>query len=311
MTGCESATVNSDSEINNLKSSGVFEIKNPYLKDLDEDVLFHLQLSTKKHDLKAMFHDVRFVCMGGTARRMRDFANFIMKELGYKLSSGSELEDLTARGHRYSMYKVGCVLCVSHGIGPSSINILLHELIKLMYYAEVSNPVFFRTGTSGGIDVPAGTVVIATEALNDYLEPIFEVTILGKRVRKPAVLDQNLVKELKKASEKLDFPVLLGATVSNDHFYESTAMKVSAICEHTDKDRKEYYERLKFFNVLNMDMEAVALAAITRAVGIRAAVVNVVVNDAFLEEGEAPTEQMVQEWQKRPMKIIVQYIKEH
>lgn len=51
--------------------------------------------------------------MGGTARRMRDFANFIMKELGYKLSSGSELEDLTARGHRYSMYKVGCVLCVS------------------------------------------------------------------------------------------------------------------------------------------------------------------------------------------------------
>lgn len=56
---CRSATVNSDSEINNLKSSGVFEIKNPYLKDLDEDVLFHLQLSTKKHDLKAMFHDVR------------------------------------------------------------------------------------------------------------------------------------------------------------------------------------------------------------------------------------------------------------
>lgn len=64
---------------------------------------------------------------------------------------------------------------LQHGIGPSSINILLHELIKLMYYAEVSNPVFFRTGTSGGIDVPAGTVVIATEALNDYLEPIFEV----------------------------------------------------------------------------------------------------------------------------------------
>lgn len=68
-------------------------------------------------------------------------------------------------------------------------------------------------------------------------------------------------------------------------YISGTAMKVSAICEHTDKDRKEYYERLKFFNVLNMDMEAVALAAITSAVGIRAAVVNVVVNDAFSEEG--------------------------
>lgn len=62
-------------------------------------------------------------------------------------------------------------------------------------------------------------------------------------------------------------------------------MKTAAICEHTDNDRKEYYNSLKLKNALNMDMEAVAIASITHMVGIRAAVVNVVVNDCFLDEG--------------------------
>ena len=60
-------------------------------------------------------------------------------------------------------------------MGHSSIMILLHELIKLMQYAKVRDPIFIRMGTSGGIDVPSGTVVIATQALNDYLEPCFEM----------------------------------------------------------------------------------------------------------------------------------------
>lgn len=60
-------------------------------------------------------------------------------------------------------------------MGYPSIMILLHELIKLMQYAKVRDPIFFRLGTSGGVDVPAGTIVIATKALNDYLEPYFEM----------------------------------------------------------------------------------------------------------------------------------------
>ena len=45
---------------------------------------------------------------------------------------------------RYSMYKVGPVLAVSHGMGQPSAAILLHEVIKLMHHAGVKDPVFFR-----------------------------------------------------------------------------------------------------------------------------------------------------------------------
>jgi len=56
--------------------------------------------------------------MGGTVDRMKNFAEYLRKEL--QLPDDGELQDLTGRGHRYStytvgcsVYKFGCVLCVN------------------------------------------------------------------------------------------------------------------------------------------------------------------------------------------------------
>ena len=64
-------------------------------------------------------------------------------------------------------------LFFQHGIGVPSLQILLHEIIKLMYYAKVRNPVFFRIGTSGGIGVKPGTVVISNGAVDEMINPYF------------------------------------------------------------------------------------------------------------------------------------------
>lgn len=48
----------------------------------------------------------QFVCMGGTPKRMENFAHFIMGEIGYKLPAGTQLQDISAFSYRYSMYKV-------------------------------------------------------------------------------------------------------------------------------------------------------------------------------------------------------------
>ena len=61
-----------------------------------------------------------------------------------------------------------------HGIGVSSLQILLHEAIKLMYYAKVKNPVFFRIGTSGGIGINPGTVVVSNGAVDEMVMPYHE-----------------------------------------------------------------------------------------------------------------------------------------
>jgi hypothetical protein len=44
----------------------------------------------------------QFVCMGGTPNRMESFAKLIMKELGYKIPTGTDLVDISRHSHRYT-----------------------------------------------------------------------------------------------------------------------------------------------------------------------------------------------------------------
>jgi uridine phosphorylase len=55
---------------------------------------------------------LQFVCMGGTPKRMEQFAYYIMEEIGHKLPAGTMLQDISQYSYRYSMYKVGPVLSI-------------------------------------------------------------------------------------------------------------------------------------------------------------------------------------------------------
>lgn len=94
-----------------LTPDGRVELSNPNLKELEYDTLYHLALDTKNFDLEAMFGDVKFVCMGGTDKRMEDFANLCAQEFGVP----TPLENITKASQRYAMFKVGPVLSVSVG----------------------------------------------------------------------------------------------------------------------------------------------------------------------------------------------------
>merc|ERR1719402_349901 len=136
---------------------------------MEADILYHIGLDSKIHDLKEMFGDVKYVCMGGTPHRMEMFAHFLTQELGYKIPSGLCLNDISKNSHRYSMFKVGPVLSISHGMGVPSLSILLHEVFKLLWHAQVEDAIFFRIGTCGGIGTEPGTVVITKEAVDGQL----------------------------------------------------------------------------------------------------------------------------------------------
>ena len=96
-----------------LSAEGCVQLTNPNLKDLDYDTLYHLALDTKM-DLPGMFGDVKFVCMGGTDKRMEDFANLCAKEFGIE----TPLTNITKASQRYAMFKVGPVLSVSVSSAP-------------------------------------------------------------------------------------------------------------------------------------------------------------------------------------------------
>lgn len=53
-------------------------------------------------------------------------------------------------------------------------SILLMELFKMLTHAGATDVTFFRLGTSGGLGLDPGSVVITSEALNGELKPNYE-----------------------------------------------------------------------------------------------------------------------------------------
>lgn len=59
---------------------------------------------------------------------------------------------------------------------------MLIECIKLLYYAKAVNTKFIRLGTSGGIGVEPGTVIISNSAMNGNLQKKLIQYINGEKV---------------------------------------------------------------------------------------------------------------------------------
>ena len=85
--------------------------------------------------------------MGGTPKRMEQFAEYIMKEIGHKIPAGTALHDISQFSYRYSMYKVGPVLCVSVSTNTLAIssNDFLFVYIMERGKTNLANEIFTQT----------------------------------------------------------------------------------------------------------------------------------------------------------------------
>lgn len=293
-------------------ADGTVRLRNPNIELMDQDILYHLALGSGSHDLEEMFGDVKFVCMGGTPKRMEHFAHFIMNEIGYKLPTGTQLQDISAFSYRYSMYKVGPVLSISHGMGVPSLGILLHEMIKLMYHAKCKDPIFIRIGTCGGIGLEPGTVVITDDAVDGLLQSSYEVAVLGKVERRPAIMDKKLCTELKSlANEDDPYDTVIGKTMCTHDFYEGQGRLDGAFCSFTEADKMAFLHKLHDFGVRNIEMECTAFAALTHQAGIRAAVVCVTLLDRLKGDQVNSSKDVMNEWQIRPQILVSRLIRKH
>lgn len=142
-------------------------------------------------DEASQFHDIQYVCIGGSNERMETFAKQVAETLGIK-----EVQSV-GQHKRYVIYKVGNVLLASHGMGAPSISILLNELAKLLKYAKAGKSTWIRMGTCGGVGLEAGTVAISSASLNGALQPYHETYVLAEPVRRHAIFDADLNNELK------------------------------------------------------------------------------------------------------------------
>ncbi|KAI1290152.1 Uridine phosphorylase 1 [Halotydeus destructor] len=284
---------------------------NPHLKRMPSDYLYHLALGTAENNLADMFGDVRFVCVGGTAKRMEDFAYYVGRQLAIKLPTGVNLQDITQNGHRYSMFKIGPILSVTHGMGSPSLSILLHELFKLIHYAKCKDVTFLRLGTSGGLGVEPGSLVVTSTACDGLLRPYYEQMVLGKLVQRPAVFNQNLVDSLLELGAKSfpSFKTVTGTTMCTADFYEGQARLDGAFCSYTETDKINYLKSLSEKGVVNIEMESVTIGAMCHAAGLDCAIICVTLLNRLLGDQVTLTDDQYIEYQLRPQMLAAQFIK--
>merc|ERR1712137_534138 len=248
----------------------VLTVQNPNITRDKEDVLYHLGLSNLGHYLPAMFSDVRFVCMGGSAVRAERLAHQIADRLGISIPTGMDLSAV-GKTERFSLFKVGPIISVNHGMGMPSMSILLHEITKLLFHAKAKGVTFMRIGTSGGLGIPAGTVVATTQGVNGKLDSCYEQIVLGKEVKHETLLDAELAQlavTLSSAEGKDKVPCVLGKTIGTNDFYEGQGRFDGAVVSYSAEDRAEWLQKAHEMGVRNIEMESTCFAAWCNRTGI-------------------------------------------
>lgn len=293
-----------------IAQRGPLQVKNQHVFTMEEDILYHIALGNKTHNLKDMFHDVKFVCFGGSPSRMKKFAEYMVDALNYKLPAGQGLVDIAGGSDRYVLYKVGPVLSVSHGMGIPSLSIIFHEVFKLLYHAQCTDVTFFRIGTSGGLGLEPGSVVITEEAVDELLRPYMEVTVMGQIKEHPSRLSRELAEELVTlASDDHEHKTIIGKTMCTNDFYEGQARLDGAFCDHNEAAKMAFLRRMHREGIRNIEMESLCFAAYSYRAGIKSAVVCVTLLDRLKGDQITTPHDVMEDWQMRPQRLVVKYIR--
>jgi len=275
----------------------------------DTDFLYHLGLTAAD---KKDFTDVKFLCMGGTPGRMENFAQRVSDEFSsaglFNIPEGTKVEPI-GKQDRYSIFKVGPVLISSHGMGMPSFSILLHEMTKLLTYAEAADVTYMRLGSSGGVGVEGGTVVAATHGMNGMLEPTYRLAICGKMVERHSEFSAELCDEIIQSSPT-DIPTVKGKTMGSDCFFEGQGRLDGAICDYTLQDKFDFLDRAHAEGVRNIEMEANMFGAFANHLGIKAASISVtLLNRLNGDQVDVPPE-IFAAWDDRPGQVAISFIKQ-
>lgn len=169
--------------------------------------------------------------MQGAPDRATRLATSLAEGISKKLSKEVKPE-LIGKTERFTMYfnkytyryKINHVISVSHGMGIPSMSILLNELAQVMELVGIKDTVrWIRLGTSGGIGVEPGSMILTTGSVSGELLPVYKTYILGKEVEYPSVANKEFVDELIKFGKENNFNFVTGITMSCHGFYEEEA----------------------------------------------------------------------------------------
>ncbi|KAF4679835.1 Uridine phosphorylase 2, partial [Perkinsus olseni] len=277
-------------------------------RKLKTDYYYHLGLDTDM-DLQGIFGNVKFVVLMGSAARAEFFAEAMANAIVSKSMPKPAVARL-GKTERYSMYKVGPVIAVSHGMGGPSLHILVNELAKLCDRAGIIDSVkWIRMGTSGGCGVPPGTVVVTTQAMNEEVEPFWRCVQLGKVVKIPTdCVDMSFVDAILESVPE-GISAVKGKTMAADDFYEGQGRLDGALeTWYNEEDKMAFMKRLYDAGVRNIEMESVAMMGFCNRANITAACVCVTIVDRLKGDQITSTKRELSRFNEHSIDVVSNFI---
>jgi len=152
------------------------------------------------------------------------------------------------------------VLFSSHGMGMPSISIAVQELMKLVYFVkrgdltEMDKVFWCRVGTSGGVGLLPGSVVVTTESLLPDFKP-YRLFVAGKEHFFDSKFPEKCIDEIIKASSKEKINTVRGKTIGANSFYIEQNRVDGAIALCTEKEKMDWLKKAESLGVKNIEME--------------------------------------------------------
>jgi uridine phosphorylase len=208
-----------------------------------------------------------FACITGDPYRIEKFAN--QKQFDAKIIERKR-EFTIALAHVQNKP----FLFASHGIGGSSLEILVEEL------SQIGIRDILRVGTSGAIQpfVKQGEVVISQASVR-----LDGVSSFYAPIEYPAIAHYEWVSILIESAKKKNIPHHVGITASTASFYPGQN-RFDTTKQDIIPRWNNAMEQWKQLGVLNYEMESASLFVIASTLGIRAGCITSIVSDRTLKE---------------------------
>ena len=224
-----------------------------------EDVYYHFGVASSDPILEEL-RGVRAIIMAGSGGRIKEFAH------RWSQISGDPEIVAFPKEDRFVTRYTGGVLFASHGMGMPSASIAVQELMRLVFFLKrgelvaMSEVFGCRVGTSGGVGLPGGTVVVSSEGVMADLKPFrllrgrdgeywFDGTF-------PAATNRAIIA----ANADADFDIVSGKTVAGNEFFLEQFRLDGALCFETPESKMEWLSWLDENGVRNIEMEGAMLA---------------------------------------------------
>jgi uridine phosphorylase len=258
------------------------------------------------------YKGIKLICMQGSSDRAKVLAQKLADEF-FNINPSNFMPVNLSNNEDFHCYRVGSVLCASHGMGNPSIITFLDAISKIMYFAGNLDIEYVRIGTSGGFGVNPGSVILTQTAYMPDLIPEFKLYPLGKKFVYPTHMNSELNQKILHSQPKnLDFLFSTGNTIAADDFYRGQ-VRLDGIVKprFSLEERSNYFSKMKQLNILNFEMESTGLASFCNRAQIPATMIATTIVDRIKVDSISATPAELIKFSDNAQSIIINYIKEY